>query len=184
MDRELYHHGIKGQRWGVRRFQNKDGSLTSKGKSRYRKGAEIFREHSKLSDEKEAKLKKSSKEYQQLKNEYTKLTDKYDLDNQWGHENDSAYKATTRNFAQIKRDILEDDINRMDDVFSKKAEEYANKEILKKYGDTALSDMKHFQNVNAVAAAAGVLAAYGAYQLYSYGKNKDFDKKAMKQAFG
>lgn len=24
---ELYHHGIKGQRWGVRRFQNEDGSL-------------------------------------------------------------------------------------------------------------------------------------------------------------
>ena len=32
---ELYHHGIKGQRWGVRRFQRKDGSLTLKGKSRY-----------------------------------------------------------------------------------------------------------------------------------------------------
>lgn len=32
---ELYHHGIKGQRWGVRRFQNKDGSLTSKGRKRY-----------------------------------------------------------------------------------------------------------------------------------------------------
>ena len=26
--RELYHHGIKGQRWGIRRFQNEDGSLT------------------------------------------------------------------------------------------------------------------------------------------------------------
>ena len=32
---ELYHHGIKGQRWGVRRFQNKDGSLTPAGKKRY-----------------------------------------------------------------------------------------------------------------------------------------------------
>lgn len=32
---ELYHYGIKGQKWGVRRYQNKDGSLTSKGKSRY-----------------------------------------------------------------------------------------------------------------------------------------------------
>lgn len=34
---ELYHHGVKGQRWGVRRYQNKDGSLTSYGKKRYAK---------------------------------------------------------------------------------------------------------------------------------------------------
>ena len=32
---ELYHHGIKGQKWGVRRFQNEDGSLTNAGKKRY-----------------------------------------------------------------------------------------------------------------------------------------------------
>lgn len=32
---ELYHHGILGQKWGVRRFQNEDGSLTDAGKRRY-----------------------------------------------------------------------------------------------------------------------------------------------------
>lgn len=32
---ELYHHGIEGQRWGVRRFQNEDGSLTAEGRERY-----------------------------------------------------------------------------------------------------------------------------------------------------
>lgn len=32
---ELYHHGIKGQRWGIRRYQNKDGSLTAAGQKRY-----------------------------------------------------------------------------------------------------------------------------------------------------
>ena len=31
----LIHHGIKGMKWGIRRFQKKDGSLTSAGKSRY-----------------------------------------------------------------------------------------------------------------------------------------------------
>lgn len=31
---ELYHHGIKGMRWGIRRFQNKDGSLTPAGQKR------------------------------------------------------------------------------------------------------------------------------------------------------
>lgn len=32
---DLYHHGIKGQKWGIRRFQNPDGSLTEAGKARY-----------------------------------------------------------------------------------------------------------------------------------------------------
>lgn len=32
---ELYHHGIKGQKWGVRRFQNQDGTLTAAGRKRY-----------------------------------------------------------------------------------------------------------------------------------------------------
>ena len=32
---ELYHHGIKGQKWGIRRFQNLDGTRTAAGKKRY-----------------------------------------------------------------------------------------------------------------------------------------------------
>lgn len=40
---ELYHHGVKGQKWGVRKYQNKDGSLTAAGKkrrNRYEKAAD------------------------------------------------------------------------------------------------------------------------------------------------
>lgn len=33
--RELYHHGIKGQKWGIRRYQNPDGTLTAAGRKRY-----------------------------------------------------------------------------------------------------------------------------------------------------
>lgn len=32
---ELYHWGVKGMKWGVRRYQNSDGSLTPAGKKRY-----------------------------------------------------------------------------------------------------------------------------------------------------
>lgn len=36
---ELYHYGKKGQKWGVRRYQNADGTLTEAGKKRYARDA-------------------------------------------------------------------------------------------------------------------------------------------------
>ena len=35
VNNEIMHHGVKGMRWGVRRFQNKDGTLTNAGKKKY-----------------------------------------------------------------------------------------------------------------------------------------------------
>ena len=32
---ELYHYGVKGQKWGIRRYQNPNGTLTEEGKIRY-----------------------------------------------------------------------------------------------------------------------------------------------------
>ena len=37
----IYHHGILGQKWGIRRFQNKNGSLTNEGKRRYNDSGNI-----------------------------------------------------------------------------------------------------------------------------------------------
>jgi hypothetical protein len=39
-DGELYHWGIKGMKWGERRYQNKDGTLTAAGKRRYNRDAD------------------------------------------------------------------------------------------------------------------------------------------------
>lgn len=60
---ELYHHGIKGQKWGVRRFQNPDGSLTPAGRKRYNKYTTV---------------KKDYHSVRKNLNRYTKLTEKGD----------------------------------------------------------------------------------------------------------
>lgn len=49
MENELYHHGVKGQRWGIRRYQNKDGSLTAAGKKR---AAKLESDYSELTGKK------------------------------------------------------------------------------------------------------------------------------------
>lgn len=48
---ELAHHGIKGQKWGIRRFQNEDGSLTKAGQRRYGKYEEAAKAYAKSYNE-------------------------------------------------------------------------------------------------------------------------------------
>ena len=66
----LAHHGVKGQRWGVRRFQNADGTLTPAGKRHYQKADDrwVKRNASKIHD----------KAYKQSQREMRKATKELD----------------------------------------------------------------------------------------------------------
>lgn len=54
----LAHHGVKGQKWGYRKWQNSDGTLTPAGKEHYAKGAAGF--HRKMREGRITKLSKRS----------------------------------------------------------------------------------------------------------------------------
>ena len=57
MNNNLQHHGIKGQKWGIRRFQNKDGSLTLAGRKRQKQNNDgpIHEDYSKSHNAKSVK---------------------------------------------------------------------------------------------------------------------------------
>lgn len=71
---ELYHHGIKGQRWGVRRFQDYDGSYTQAGLKRYNEAVDKYEKiknsSSSTSSSIRAAKKNMKKAYKALKNDY------------------------------------------------------------------------------------------------------------------
>ena len=64
---ELYHHGIKGMKWGVRRFQRKDGSLTSAGKNRYLDDPSVTSSKAKMESDR-AKQRLANAEYNKAYN--------------------------------------------------------------------------------------------------------------------
>ena len=139
---ELYHHGIKGQKWGERRFQNSDGSLTAAGKARYY-------------DSQGNLTASGKKEYLKQYKKYKKLSDKADLKLQ--SANYSKYSermkkgagvatAAAAGYGYIAYNAVRASVykHRMSDVGHSKAVAKAKaqaKKMQKMFGDVKMSDL-------------------------------------------
>lgn len=109
----LAHHGIKGQRWGVRRYQNKDGTLTKEGKERYDRDV---REN--LSKKKENRIDTSKPDPDRWVtedlNRTKELVDKSsDLVKQVNNFNKTRTKRSNLDLSNMSDQELREKINRM-----------------------------------------------------------------------
>lgn len=75
-NKELYHYGVLGMKWGIRRYQNKDGTLTSAGRKRLDTEAGWYL-NPKYKDKKSVNRKAVSKEYIDA---YSELMRKHGID--------------------------------------------------------------------------------------------------------
>ena len=66
LNNELYHHGIKGQKWGVRRYQRFDGSYTRAGLKRYYAAKEQY-------DKAHERVQRANKAYKENKSGNNKI---------------------------------------------------------------------------------------------------------------
>lgn len=104
MDNELYHYGIRGMRWGIRRYQNKDGSLTSAGRKRQKSKGEEVHEDYKKAHSKESIKSMSDSELRsrnnrlQMERQYSMMTQKIGL----GKKAVSAFISTAGTIAAVE----------------------------------------------------------------------------------
>ena len=114
----LIHYGIQGQKWGVRRFQNEDGTWTSEGLERrkqyYTEDGELNSKGVKLYNKAIGKMQKSKEgeNYKKVQSDYYKLANKAT-----DKANREAYKSVGKEKEYMDSNIHKSLIGKTKDIF-------------------------------------------------------------------
>lgn len=190
MSEYLEHHGILGQKWGVRRFQNKDGSLTQAGKARqetYSKSKDLEKKRDESFNKMLAKADEIIKNNKQLQKSivstknvddeellYMAINDELSPNSKELKEFNAAYdkywddRTESRRFNSANKKEIAEGKKITDKIVNSNKNVNANSDTVKKVAKVG----------GAIAVAA--IAAYGGYKLSNAIKTKSAEKMADK----
>ncbi len=138
---ELYHYGVLGMKWGIRRYQNEDGSLTPTGRKRYGD------ENGSLSREGRKKIRKEYKADNKKAFEYGKnatlASRAYDMAAKKKAKADAKYEKNPNQRNLDKKRIaasVEKHLRSQNDKWSKKVKDHYKK-LVSKYGKEAVKNI-------------------------------------------
>lgn len=167
---ELYHHGIKGQKWGLRRYQNEDGTLTPAGEKRYYKknGKVDKKQVRKYYKQNEQEFEKRSKEY---RDEFRKTDAGRELESKARVASDRLKKQgmNSTNRAVSLRDAA---VVRYQDA----AHTYAAEKLQKEYGAEEFSILVSQGSTPAITKGKDAVDEYVFRQSYAYSYDPDSDR--------
>lgn len=161
----LAHHGIKGMRWGVRRYQNADGSLTGAGQKRYGlidKAKKAINESMETRRYRAERNKIRSDHYRKnYEAEVNKVKAREDIARAIQRntkEGGVVHKISKDAGDSYLRERLDKEYN-----FDLKSKAYADKKIINKYGQETMDRINRQESREAMAACAAILSVAGAY---------------------
>ncbi len=162
----LYHHGVKGQKWGLRRYQNEDGSLTSEGRQHYGYG------------EARANMRAAKAQYKADQKAYGKAFNRATgagqyirgLTKKGREENERRYSELVKTANKASESEA---------AYKQAKKEYKNSDEYK-----ARQEKMKKAAIAGAAVVATALAAYGAYKIYSNNKKINDAKKVGEEYYG